>query len=136
MSEKPKVEIIEETEGYLEENDESDVEIEIKPKVRKPKTQKQMDAFQLVVEKRKENVKIRQAEKVKEEEEKKKVVEMKIVKKAISIKKKEIKKQMILDEISDDEEDVIQKPKIKPKTKQIIYHEPIIEKPKFSLRFV
>ena len=135
MSEEKKVEIVEDVEGYLEE-DESDVEIEVKPKVRKPKTEKQMAAFKLVVEKRKENVKLRQAEKMKEEEEKKKVVEMKIVQKAISIKKKQIKKQMILDEISDDEEDVIQKPKIKPKTKQIIYHEQIIEKPKFSLRFV
>ena len=118
------------------ENEDTDVEIEVKSKVRKPKTEKQMAAFKLISEKRKENIKLRQVEKIKEEEEKKKMVEMKIVKKAISIKKKEIKKQMILDEISDDEDEVIQKPKTKPKVKQIIYQEPIVEKPKFTLRFV
>ena len=44
MSEEKKVEIVEDVEGYLEE-DESDAEIEVKPKVRKPKTEKQMAAF-------------------------------------------------------------------------------------------
>ena len=61
MSEEKKVEIVEDVEGYLEE-DESDVEIEKKPRVRKPKTEKQMAAFKLISEKRKENVKLRQAE--------------------------------------------------------------------------
>ena len=136
MSEESKVDNIEGNEEYLEETEDTDVEIEVKPKVRKPKTEKQMAAFKLISEKRKENIKLRQVEKIKEEEDKKKMVEMKIVKKAISIKKKEIKKQMILDEISDDEDEVIQKPKTKPKVKQIIYQEPIVEKPKFTLRFV
>ena len=37
MSEESKVDINEDTEGYLEENEDTDVEIEVKPKVRKQK---------------------------------------------------------------------------------------------------
>jgi chromosome segregation ATPase len=42
-------------------------------------------------------------EKAKQEEEKKRHVEEKIVQKALSIKKKQIKKEQVLDEISDDD---------------------------------
>ena len=122
----------------LEENSESensDVQIEVKPKVKKPKTEKQMAAFAKVVEKRKENVRLRKEEKEIEEEEKKKILELKLIHKAISVKKKQLKKERILDEISDDDsEPVLQKQKLKSKPKQIVYQEP--EKPKFSLRFV
>ena len=78
MSEESKVDNIEGNEEYLEETEDTDVEIEVKPKVRKPKTEKQMAAFKLISEKRKENIKLRQVEKIKEEEDKKKMVEMKI----------------------------------------------------------
>ena len=138
MSESIDTEKIEDIEPLEEEYD-TDIEIEVKPKLKKQKTEKQMAAFKLVVEKRKENIKVRQAEKKQDAEDKKKIVEMKVVKKAIAIKKKEIKKQMILDEISDDDDcEIIQKPKMKIKSKssQQIYQEPIIEKPKFTLRFV
>ena len=135
MSESIDNEKIEDVETLEEEYD-TDVDIEVKPKIKKQKTEKQMAAFKLIAEKRKANIKVRQAEKKQEEEEKKKIVEMKVVKKAIAIKKKEIKKQMILDEISDDDEEVIQKMKTKVKAKQVIYQEPIVEKPKFTIRFV
>ena len=122
----------------LEENSESensDVQIEVKPKLKKPKTEKQMAAFAKVVEKRKENVRLRKEEKEIEEQEKKKILELKLIHKAISVKKKQLKKERILDEISDDDsEPIVQKQKVKSKPKQIIYQEP--EKPKFSLRFV
>ena len=122
----------------LEENSESensDVQIEVKPKVKKPKTEKQMAAFAKVVEKRKENVRLRKEEKEIEEQEKKKILELKLIHKAISVKKKQLKKERILDEISDDDsEPVLQKQKVKSKPKQIVYQEP--ERPKFLLRFV
>ena len=93
-----------------------------------------MEAFKKIVEKRKENLRLRKEEKLIEEEEKKKILEMKLIHKAISIKKKQLKKERILDEISDDDNEPVQKQKIKAKPKQIIYQEP--EKPKFTLRFV
>lgn len=59
-----------------------------------------------------ENEVKRRLEKYKQE------VENKIIKKAISIKKKEIKKQAILEEISDDEDDTpVVKQKVKPQPK-------------------
>ena len=72
-------------------------------KVKKPRTQKQLEAF--------ENAKsIRDANALKRKEEAqqlalelKKKEEVKIVKKAIALKKKELKKHKVLDEISDDE---------------------------------
>lgn len=132
MSDKTELELLEDIEEPLEED--TDVEIEVKPKIKKPKTEKQMEAFKKIVEKRKENLRLRKEEKLIEEEEKKKILEMKLIHKAISVKKKQLKKERILDEISDDDNEPVQKQKIKAKPKQIIYQEP--EKPKFTLRFV
>lgn len=132
MSDKTDLEFLEDIEEPLEED--TDVEIEVKPKIKKPKTEKQMEAFKKIVEKRKENLRLRKEEKLIEEEEKKKILEMKLIHKAISVKKKQLKKERILDEISDDDNEPVQKQKIKAKPKQIIYQEP--EKPKFTLRFV
>lgn len=67
------------------------------------KTQAQKEAWIKALAKRKENNDLRL--KIKAEEERKiaKLIEDKIVKKAVSIKKKQIKKQTVLDDISDDE---------------------------------
>lgn len=83
-------------------------------KQKKPRTEKQIEAFKKVCEKREQNrlerkmereekeKEIQQLLKLKEEEEREKL-EKKIVSKALSIKKKQIKKQAMLDEFSDDD---------------------------------
>lgn len=73
---------------------------------KKPRTEKQIEAFKKVIEKRNENRKIRAEEKEKVAEQEKIVLEEKIIKKAVSIKKKQIKKQIVLDDITDDDEPI------------------------------
>ena len=81
----------------------------IEPKndcITKPKkqlTEKQLEALKKGQQTRDENARKRKEEAMRIAEEEKKKLEAKIVRKAISIKKKEIKKQSALDEISDDE---------------------------------
>ena len=83
-------------------------------KKKKILSEKQLNVLSLAREKLKEKNKERQAKKILEADaiedeiqsrlnEYKTTLEQKIVKKAISIKKKEIKKQAILEEVSDDE---------------------------------
>jgi hypothetical protein len=76
---------------------------EIITKAKKPRTQKQLEAFEKAKQIRDANALKRKEEQKKKEEEERKIIEAKLVKKAISIKKKEIKKQALLDEISDDD---------------------------------
>ena len=83
--------------------DEEDDEPQTITRAKKPRTEAQMKAF----EKAKENARIN-AEKRKEEREAKakeeqKIIEEKLVKKAIALKKKQIKEQAILDKIPDDD---------------------------------
>jgi len=82
-------------------------------KAKKPRTEAQIKAFQRCLELKKEKVKKRNDEAQRLAEYDKKALEAKVVAKAISIKKKQIKKQSALDEISD-EEDVIEVVKEKP----------------------
>lgn len=100
-------------------------------KPKRERTQKQIDAFQKVLEirqiKRDERKLIKETihEKMKreileKEEEAKQALEDKIVKKAISIKKKQIKKEVVLDEISDDDDDIEEVKKIVKKRSQPI----------------
>lgn len=70
---------------------------------KKPRTQAQLDAFNKAKEIRDNNTKKRLEERQQFIDEERKKAEDKIIKKAISLKKKEIKKQAILDEISDDD---------------------------------
>ena len=98
-------EIIEDLEVLEGLDDESEENVCIQ-KPKKPRSEKQIIAFNLVLEKRNENRKQRALAKEKEQEEEKKALETKILKKAVSIKKKEIKKQLVLDNISDDDEPV------------------------------
>jgi hypothetical protein len=74
--------------------------------ITKPKrqlTEKQLDALKKGQQKRNENREQKKALQKQIEDEERKRIEEKLVKKAISIKKKQIKKQAVLDEISDDE---------------------------------
>ncbi len=58
-------------------------------------------------ERLKEAQELKKQEKLRQEEEERKRLEEKIVKKALSIKKKQIKKERILDNISDDDDEII-----------------------------
>lgn len=88
-------------------------------RVVKPRTENQLASLAKGRENRKNNIKsITEAKKLKQEEDKK-LREEKIVKKAIAIKKKQIKKESILDDVSDDEtpvEEIIKtiKKKVQP----------------------
>jgi len=92
---------------------------------KKPKkiaTEKQLEAMRLGREKRDEQIKLRRQAEEQEKATQKKLLEDKIVKKAISIKKKEIKKSTLLDEISDDDtpiEEIKTAIKAKPMPKQV-----------------
>ena len=106
---KPIVEPLEDLEALEECEDvsppvETDTESIEAPK--KPRTDKQKAAFALVLQKRNENRTARAAARVAEEAAAKAELESKIVKKAVSIKKKKIKQQFALDEISDDDEPI------------------------------
>ena len=74
-----------------------------KPKAKKPRTEAQIKAFERCLELKKEKAKKRNDEAKRLAEYDKKALEEKVVAKAISIKKKQIKKQIALDEISDDD---------------------------------
>lgn len=73
-------------------------------KSKKPRTQAQIDAFAKVIEKRTENRKMRAETREKEAIVVKAELEKKILKKASTIQKKQIKKQIALDDISSDDD--------------------------------
>ena len=97
-------------------NESSDSEIEVKPKTEKVdkrtlakkgnRSEKQIEACKKMMEKRKEKQAERKVIKEAEAEVFKKELEEKIVSKAVSIKKKQIKKKAILEAISDDDEPI------------------------------
>jgi hypothetical protein len=101
---------------------------------KKPKkiaTEKQLEAMRLGREKRDEQIKLRRQAEEQEKATQKKLLEDKIVKKAISIKKKEIKKSTLLDEISDDDtpiEEIKTVMKAKPIPKQVVTVAPPAQK--------
>lgn len=96
-------------------------------KPRPPKTKAQMDAFKKAIETRNANAKKRREEAEKMLSEAKTETETKIVKKALAIKKKQIKAQIALDEISDDDEPI---EVIKQKVKKVVERVPA--KPVFT----
>lgn len=73
------------------------------PKPRPPRTPKQIEVFEKAKLKRMENVKMKNEIRAEEELKKKKEQEDLIVRKAIAIKKRELKKKAILDEIEEDD---------------------------------
>lgn len=97
------------------------------PKPKKVATEKQLEAMRLGREKRDQQIKLRREAEEQEKAIQKKLLEDKIVKKAISIKKKEIKKSTLLDEISDDDtpiEEIKTAIKAKPIPKQVVTQAP------------
>tara|TARA_R110002020_G_scaffold471763_1_gene699118 strand:+ start:472 stop:978 length:507 start_codon:yes stop_codon:yes gene_type:complete len=72
-------------------------------KEKKPRTAKQIEAFEKARQTRERNALARKQSRDEEAIAIRKQVEDKLVKKAIAVKKKQIKQQAILDEISDDE---------------------------------
>lgn len=99
-------------------------------KPKRERTQKQIEAFNRCIETKKKKAaeRLEAARQLAELE--KKQLEEKVVKKAISIKKKQIKKQSALDEISDDDEPI---EKVKQTAKTI---KPVAAKPQIVYRFV
>ena len=106
------------------EDDEDEIlPIEIQ-KPRKPRSEKQIEQFKKVVETKMKNAserkKLAEVKAVVDKQE----LEEKLVKKAIAVKKKQIKKQKIIDDISDEEKEddpVIQKMKpVKTPLKNIV----------------
>ena len=97
-------------------------------KDKKPRTQKQLEAFEKAKTIRDANAAKRKEEARIKEEEERKILEEKVVKKAIAIKKKQIKKQAALDDIEDDNtpiqkiKEIAHQPltKVEPKPKPII----------------
>lgn len=73
---------------------------------KKPRTDKQKAAFQKVLETRDANRRARADARAATQEADKALLEEKIVKKAVSIKKKQIKRQIALEDISDDDEPI------------------------------
>lgn len=91
----------EEVESESESEEEQPIVAPIK--VKRERTQKQKDAFERCILKKKECVSKRNEDAKRLAAFDKAALEEKVVKKAISIKKKQIKKQSALDEISDDD---------------------------------
>jgi len=112
-----------------------DEEQEVTPpqieKQRKPRTQAQIDAFKKVRDKKMENARLREQERKLLLDQQQKDLEEKIIKKAVSIKKKQIKKEAVLEEISDDDTPI---EVIKEIKKRIPHVAPV--KPVFKIKFV
>jgi hypothetical protein len=96
-------------------------------KPKKPRSEKQILAFQKVLDTRNKNREDRKLLREKEMEKEKEETEAKIMKKAISIKKKQIKKQLVLDDISDDDEPIeaIKQKIIKSEKKKAVTQTPV-----------
>ena len=114
--------------------EEPEPEPESKPVLKRERTAKQIEAFNKAREKMVMNASHRKQTKEELEIQRKKELEETIVKKAIAIKKKEIKKKAVLEEISDDETPMEEIAKIKknfPKHDGNVKPAPVIvEKPK------
>ena len=103
---------------------------------KKERTQKQKDAFQRCILKKKECASKRNDDAKRLAAFDKAALEEKVVKKAISIKKKQIKKQSALDEISDDDTPIEKVKEIAKKIAPVPAPVKQPEKPKITFRFV
>jgi hypothetical protein len=111
-----------------------DIQAQIIPvkKPRPPKSALQMASVEKMIAAKKRNAEIRAIARGMEELENKKILEEKVVKKAIAIKKKQIKKEKIIEEISDDDEPIENIRKMASKQRvveKIVYVE---NKPRFT----
>jgi type II secretory pathway component PulC len=73
------------------------------PKQKRERSEKQIETTKKMIEKRNANILVAKEKKAQEDMIRKKEIEEKIVKKAVAIKKREIKQKAILEEISDDD---------------------------------
>ena len=115
-----------------------DTEDEEEPKTiqksKKPRSDKQIAAFAKVIEKRQEKRNERALIRETEQAKAKAELEEKVMKKAVSIKKKQIKQQIALDDISSDDEAIesIKKKVVASKAKKLnVTKEPVKEIPKY-----
>ena len=106
---KPKVSI-----KVPEKADDDEVDSPVQ-KVKPPRTPAQIAAFKKVLAKRDENRVQRLVDKKLKEKSDKEELEAKLIKKAVSLKKKQIKKQAVLDDISDDDTPIETIRKLVPK---------------------
>ena len=129
LNEHPPPEEIKEPIKEILKDDSDDEIIEIQKKPARPRTAKQQEQFKKVVEAKMKNASERKAKAELKAVEDKQELEDKLVKKAIAVKKKQIQKQKIIDDISEEEDDdkVIQK--MKPVKKPI---KPIVIIRKFT----
>lgn len=72
-------------------------------RAKKPRSAKQLEAFDKAKAIRDANAAQRKKDAADKAEEERKLIESKLIKKAIALKKKQIKKQAVIDEISDDD---------------------------------
>ena len=114
---------------YAVEEESIEDEPETIVKAKKPRTEAQMKAFEKAKEKARINAEKRKEERELAAEQERKAIEEKLVKKAISVKKKQIKKQAILDEISDDETELVEIEKIVKKlpAKKVSFNKEVVE---------
>lgn len=110
-------------------------ETETLTRAKKPRTAKQLEAFEKAKAIRDANALKRKEEAKRKAEEERKIIEEKLVKKAISIKKKQIKKQAVLEEISDDETPIEKVKEIAEKIKITPKQLPAPEKPIMKYNF-
>lgn len=75
-----------------------------------PRTQKQIDAFNATLEIRRANIAKRKAEKDAAAEAERKILEEKLIKKAIALKKKQMKARAVIDNLPEEDAPVV-KPK-------------------------
>jgi hypothetical protein len=92
--------------------DDEDDEPQSITRAKKPWTEAQMKAFEKAKEKARLNADKRKAEREAKAKEEQKLIEDKLVKKAISLKKKQIKQQAVLDNIEDDDTPLVEIEKI------------------------
>ena len=105
----------------FKEDSDDEPEPEIQKKPARPRTAKQIEQFKKVVESKMRNAEERKKKAEIKAVEDKQELEEKLVKKAIAVKKKQIKKQKIIDDISEEEDDkVIQKMKPARPTKPTV----------------
>ena len=80
-------------------------EVQVPLKVKKPRTQKQIDAFVKTNLIRQENAKLRKTAKDSLDKQNKELLDEKIITKAIALKRKQIKNQKMLELVDEEEED-------------------------------
>ena len=88
---------------------------------KKPRTQKQIEAFNKACETRKVNEAKRKEERIIKELEEKKILEEKLVQQAIAVKKRQIKKAELIDQIAADSNSSAVNAKVEPELNKLTF---------------